>query len=88
MATPSSVQVENTHFAVMIRVLTDNALLMVGTESRSQMLLKYRFALHLLTFVNEDSRLLLLKLANIVAGLKYGPCVVPHSQSLPNYILF
>jgi hypothetical protein len=70
VATPSSVQVENTHFAVMIKVLMDNAVLMVGTESRTQMLLKYRFALHLLTFVNEDSRLLLLKLANIVAGLK------------------
>jgi hypothetical protein len=68
------IQVENTNFRVLIQVLTENTGLNVGGESRSQLLLKYRFALHLLSYVNEDSRLLVLKIANIEAGLK---CVTP-----------
>jgi hypothetical protein len=68
------IQVENTNFRVLIQVLTENTGLTVGGESRSQLLLKYRFALHLLSYVNEDSRLLVLKIANIEAGLK---CVTP-----------
>jgi hypothetical protein len=67
---PNVVQVENTHFGALISVLMQNTAQMVGSESRTQLLLKFRFALHLLTFVNEDSRLLVLKLANIIAGLK------------------
>ncbi len=55
----------------------DNTAQLVGTESKTQILLKFRFALHLLTFVNEDSRLLLLKLANIVAGLTCAPFIAP-----------
>lgn len=70
VALPTFVQVENTHFGALIGVLIQNTAQMVGSESRSQLLLKFRFALHLLTFVNEDSRLLVLKLANIIAGLK------------------
>ncbi len=77
VASPSSVQVENTHFAQLIKVLTDNTAQMVGTESKTQILLKFRFALHLLTFVNEDSRLLLLKLANVIAGLTCAPFNAP-----------
>ena len=67
---PNFVQVSNTHFAVLIKLLIENTSQMVGSESRTQLLLKFRFALHLLIFVNEDSRLLILKLANIEAGLK------------------
>ena len=74
VASPSIVQVENTNFRVLIQVLLQNTGQTVGTESRSQLLLKYRFALHLLSYVNEDSRLLVLKIANIEAGLK---CVTP-----------
>lgn len=70
VALPNFVQVSNTNFAVLIKVLIENTSQMVGSESRTQLLLKFRFALHLLTFVNEDSRLLILKLANIEAGLK------------------
>ena len=55
----------------------DNTAQMVGTESKTQILLKFRFALHLLTFVNEDSRLLLLKLANVIAGLTCAPFNAP-----------
>ena len=70
VALPNFIQVENTHFGALISVLIRNTAQMVGSESRTQLLLKFRFALHLLTFVNEDSRLLVLKLANIIAGLK------------------
>ena len=70
VALPKFVQVANTNFAALIKLLIENTSQMVGSESRTQLLLKFRFALHLLTFVNEDSRLLILKLANIEAGLK------------------
>lgn len=72
-ANPTTVQTENNNFVALTNALLANTADMVGTESKAQLLLKFRFAMHLLTFVNEDSRLLILKLASIVAGLRCSP---------------
>ncbi len=87
-ASPSTVQVENTNFGVLIKILLDNTVQMVQTESKAQLLLKFRFALHLLNFVNEDSRLLVLKLANVIAGLTCEPLSASLSRFLPNCCFF
>jgi hypothetical protein len=81
VSSPSFVQVDNKNFGNLIDVLVENTAQMLAAESKTQLLLKYRLALHLLFSVNEDSRLLVLKLDNILAGLRCGP--LPHRIPAP-----